>query len=247
MLEHEEDGVSLHSDARILVIDSWATLRGELAAHLGVLGYHVVVVDPAAGLGRIVEVFRPDLVIIEVVDDQPEAIVGTIRSAGSAHIIVTVASTSPPERRARAMRAGADDVLVKPFEIEELTARIQMVTVRSGTEAALTFSDVEIDESAHIVSRRGAEIELTVTEFNLLSMFLRNAGRVMSKRQLLASVWGFDDYDVNLVEVHVSALRKKLELHGPRIVQTVRGIGYVLRESSPVRTPNPNVQLAFSA
>ncbi len=99
----------------------------------------------------------------------------------------------------------------------------------------------------HIVSRRGTEIELTVTEFKLLSMFLRNAGRVMSKRQLLASVWGFDDYDVNLVEVHVSALRKKLEQHGPRIVQTVRGIGYVLRESSAVRDRNRAVQLAFSA
>ena len=87
--------------------------------------------------------------------------------------------------------------------------------------------------------RGESELDLTVTEFNLLAMFLRNAGRVLSKRQLLASVWGFDDYDVNLVEVHVSALRKKLEQYGPRVVQTVRGIGYVLRETTPIRQPNP--------
>jgi len=239
--------VSRHSDARILVIDSWASLRGELAAQLGALGYHVVVADPAAGIARIVEVFRPDVVIIEVIDEQPEAIVGNLRASGSAQVIVTVASTCPPDRRAQAMRAGADDVIVKPFEVDELMARIQMVTKRNGDKVPLAFSNVEVDEIGHIVSRGGTEIELTLTEFKLLSMFLRNAGHVMSKRQLLASVWGFDDYDVNLVEVHVSALRRKLEQHGPRILQTVRGIGYVLRESSAVRDRNRAVQLAYSA
>jgi two-component system, OmpR family, response regulator len=239
--------VSLHSEARILVIDSWPTLRGELAAHLGVIGYHVVVADPGAGVARVVEVFRPDLVIIEVIDDRPEEIVNTIRANGSALVIVTVASTVPPDRRARAMRAGADDVLVKPFEVDELLARIQMMTDRHRVESTLTFGDLVVDELGHTVRRGGTEIELTVTEFNLLAMFLRNAGRVLSKRQLLATVWGFDDYDVNLVEVHVSALRKKLEQSGPRIVQTVRGIGYVLREASPAVEGSRAIQLAFTA
>lgn len=99
----------------------------------------------------------------------------------------------------------------------------------------MSFDDVRVDEVGHLVYRGDDELELTVTEFNLLAMFMRNAGRVLSKRQLLAAVWGFDDYDVNLVEVHVSALRRKLEVHGPRIVQTVRGIGYVLRAESATR------------
>jgi len=239
--------VSLHSEARILVIESCATFRAELAAHLGVIGYHVVVADPGDAVARLLEVFRPDLVIIEVLDDHPEEAVRSIRANGSALVIVTVASTVPPARRARAMQAGADDVIVKPFDLAELMARIQMIGARDGDEQALTFCDVEVDEMAHTVHRAGAEIELTVTEFNLLAMFVRNAGRVMSKRQLLVSVWGFDDYDVNLVEVHVSALRRKLELHGPRIVQTVRGIGYVLRDVSPSFESNRPVQLAFTA
>ena len=186
------------------------------------------------------QVFQPHVVIIEASDDHPEAIVGAIRSAGRALVIVTVASSAPPERRARAMRAGADDVLVKPFELDELTARIESLMLRSGAYASLSFGDVSIDEVGHRVFRGEAELELTVTEFNLLAMFLRNAGRVLSKRQLLATVWGFDDYDVNLVEVHVSALRKKMEQCGPRIVQTVRGIGYVLRETTPRPPTEPH-------
>jgi two-component system OmpR family response regulator len=127
------------------------------------------------------------------------------------------------------------DVVIKPFLVDELIARMQVLLRRRATEQALTFDDVAVDEVGHLVYRKGNILDLTVTEFNLLAMFLRNAGRVISKRQLLSSVWGFDDYDVNLVEVHVSALRKKLEVHGERIIQTVRGIGYVLRagQTSP--------------
>jgi two-component system OmpR family response regulator len=239
--------MSFNTEARILVIDSWAALRVDLAAHLGVLGHNVVVADPGPGMVRVMQVFQPHLVVIEASDDHPEAIVGAIRSAGRALVIVTVASSAPPERRARAMRAGADDVLVKPFELDELTARIESLMLRSGAYASMSFGDVSIDEVGHRVFRGEAELELTVTEFNLLAMFLRNAGRVLSKRQLLATVWGFDDYDVNLVEVHVSALRKKMEQCGPRIVQTVRGIGYVLRETTPMRQPTPASHLAFTA
>jgi two-component system, OmpR family, response regulator len=235
--------VSTLSEARILVTDSAVTFRGELAAHLGAGGHSVVVADAGAGLARIVEVFRPDIAIIEAVDDHTEALVAAARGAGPVLVIVTIPASAPPYRRVQAIRAGADDVVVKPFAIEELLARMERLVLRNGNNSRLTFGEVSLDEVAHIVRRGDAELVLTVTEFNLLRMFLRNAGRVLSKRQLLASVWGFDDYDVNLVEVHVCALRKKLEQHGPRIVQTVRGIGYVLRESTPAHAPPPHIQL----
>ena len=136
---------------------------------------------------------------------------------------------------------------VEPFGIRTTIVEPGFFRTDLLTKESTAYADLSIDEVGHRVFRGESELELTVTEFNLLAMFLRNAGRVLSKRQLLASVWGFDDYDVNLVEVHVSALRKKLEQCGPRVVQTVRGIGYVLRETTPIRQPNPAIELACIA
>jgi two-component system OmpR family response regulator len=227
--------MTLQAGARILVIDSAPSTRGEIAGRLGGLGFNVVVGDNEASLARLVEAFGPDLSVIEVVDGDPEAVRLAVSLIGRDRVIVTMAAGVPPERRMRAMQDGVLDVVIKPFLVDELIARMQVLLRRRATEQALTFDDVAVDEVGHLVYRKGNILDLTVTEFNLLAMFLRNAGRVISKRQLLSSVWGFDDYDVNLVEVHVSALRKKLEVHGERIIQTVRGIGYVLRagQTSP--------------
>jgi DNA-binding response OmpR family regulator len=225
--------MTLQAGARILVIDSAPTTRGEIAGRLGGLGFNVVVGDSEASLARLVEAFGPDLSVIEVVDGDPESVRLAVSLIGRDRVIVTMAAGVPPERRVRAMQDGVLDVVIKPFLVDELIARMQVLLRRRAVEQALTFDDVAVDEVGHLVYRNGNVLDLTVTEFNLLAMFLRNAGRVISKRQLLSSVWGFDDYDVNLVEVHVSALRKKLEVHGERIIQTVRGIGYVLRASRP--------------
>jgi len=101
---------------------------------------------------------------------------------------------------------------------------------RSGrTAQVVEVDDLVVDESAGLAVRAGHALELTATEFRLLTQLARHRGRVLSKVQLLSQVWGYDDYDTNLVEVHVSALRRKLEEHGPRLVHTVRGLGYVLR------------------
>lgn len=224
--------MSISGEARILVVESRADLGGELAARLGARGYNVVVTDHGAAVRRMFEVFRPDIAVIEALDDHPEDTVAMLRSLGSARVVMTMAASAPPEQRARSIRAGADDVIVRPFDVDELIVRIDAIVQRFHHDTILEFDDITVDEIGHLVHRNNAELDLTVREFNLLATFVRNSGRVISKRQLLASVWGFDDYDVNLVEVHVSALRKKLEAHGPRIIQTVRGIGYVLRTSS---------------
>ena len=123
------------------------------------------------------------------------------------------------------------DYLTKPFSVAELNARVRALLRRSGRLASDTWQvgDLVVDEGARLVRRGEVEVDLTRTEFDLLAALGQRRGRTVSKDHLLASVWQFDSYDPNLVEVHVSALRRKLEAHGPRLVHTVRGVGYVLR------------------
>jgi two-component system OmpR family response regulator len=124
---------------------------------------------------------------------------------------------------------GADDYVVKPFVMEELLARIRAVLRRTGRlGGAIAAGEVVVDEPAGRASRAGAPLDLTPTELRLLAFLVRHRGLILSKHQLLTQVWGYDGYDPNVVEIHMSALRRKLEAHGPRILTTVRGLGYRL-------------------
>ena len=124
---------------------------------------------------------------------------------------------------------GADDYVVKPFALEELLARVRAVLRRTGRLGEpLEAGGVVVDEQAGIATRAGRDLALTPTELRLLAFFVRHRGLVLSKHQLLTQVWGYDAYDPNVVEVHVSALRRKLEQDGPRLLETIRGLGYRL-------------------
>jgi DNA-binding response OmpR family regulator len=131
----------------------------------------------------------------------------------------------------RGFDLGADDYVVKPFAIAELVARVKAVLRRSGRLVSTTIEvrDLVLDETTRTALRAGELVALTPLEFDLLVILAKNPDKVFSKRQLLALVWGFTDFDANLVEVHVSALRRKLEVHGPRMIETARNAGYVLR------------------
>jgi DNA-binding response OmpR family regulator len=138
------------------------------------------------------------------------------------------------EDRLLGLRSGADDYVVKPFVLAELVARVEAVLRRLGRlRTRLEVGDLVVDVDGRQVTRAGCRIELTATELDLLIFLAGRQGRVVGKAQLLAAVWGYDDYAANLVEVHVSALRRKLEAHGPRLLHTVRGAGYVLRAEQP--------------
>jgi two-component system OmpR family response regulator len=143
--------------------------------------------------------------------------------------IVFLTARDTVQDRLEGFELGADDYLVKPFALEELLARVRAVLRRTGRlGAAIEAGDVVVDEQAGLATRAGFPLELTATELRLLAYLLRQRGVVLSKHQLLTQVWGYDAYDPNVVEVHVSALRRKLERQGPRILETIRGLGYRL-------------------
>jgi two-component system, OmpR family, response regulator len=136
--------------------------------------------------------------------------------------------------KVRGLTIGGEDYVTKPFSLEELVARLRVILRRSGTVAAtpepLRFADLQLDEDLREVTRDGVPIELTVTEYRLLRYLMLNARRVMTRAQLLDHVWSYDfGGDARVLETYISYLRRKLDAHGPPLVHTVRGVGYVLR------------------
>jgi two-component system, OmpR family, response regulator len=180
---------------------------------------------------RLLPELRPQLVVIDAesegLDERP--VVDRVRMVTDVPLVV-LSPSSQLEDRLIGLRAGADEVMAKPFLLSELACKVTALIRRSGHRSAtIELGDLVVDEGAHTVERSGRAVELTAVEFALLSAFCRNRGLVLSKTQLLTMVWGFDHHNVNLVEVHVSALRRKLEAAGPRIIHTVRSAGYALR------------------
>jgi DNA-binding response OmpR family regulator len=215
------------SPIRIAVVEDEAPARSAVARALRDEGF--VVAEFADGQ-RAEELLAhaPDLAVLDVMlgaDDGFE-LATRLRACRDLPVLFLTARDSLDDRVA-GFAIGADDYLAKPFALEELLARIRAVLRRSGrTTEPLEVGDVLIDESAGSAARAGAPLHLTATELRLLAFLVRHRGQVLSKDQLLTQVWGYDAYDPNLVEVHVSALRRKLEHHGGRVIQTVRGLGY---------------------
>lgn len=220
------------STARVLVVEDDAAVRDTVTLALELQGFEVRAEADGVGIEQAVRDFRPDLAVLDVrlpVGPSGLGVARTIRTLNDAPIIFLTAADEVEDRLA-GFRAGADDYLVKPFAVEELLARIRALLRRSGRLAARwQVADVVVDEDARIVTRAGETVELTRTEFDLLVALGSKPGRVLSKSQLLSAVWGFEEYDPNLVEVYVSTLRRKLGQHGPRLINTVRGVGYVLQ------------------
>ncbi len=217
---------------RILVVEDDPVLREAVASALRTANYDVHAEGDGLQIMDVVTNFRPDLAVLDVRLPGPSghAIAQTIRQTARVPVIFLTAADSLEDRLA-GFEAGADDYITKPFATAELLARVQALLRRSGVTSSdsWTVADLVVDESARVAVRGGTTLDLTRTEFDLLVALGRRPGKVVSKNQLLASVWGFEDFDPNVVEVHISALRKKLEQHGPRVVQTVRGVGYSLR------------------
>lgn len=217
--------------ARVLVVEDAEAIRESVAVSLTSSGFRVETASDGTGLEQVLAAFRPDLVVLDVMLPGRDgwALLDVVRRTGDCGVIMLTARDAVADRL-RGLGGGADDYVVKPFDLAELTARVTAVLRRLGrVPSTIQVADLVVDEEAGTVVRGGEPLPLTATELRLLVHLARNRGRTLGKAQILGTVFGYESYDLNLVEVHVSALRRKLEEHGPRLVHTVRGLGYVLR------------------
>ncbi|MFE2536506.1 response regulator transcription factor [Streptomyces sp. NPDC059371] len=227
---------------RILIVDDEPAVRDALKRSLAFEGYDTeVAVDGADALEK-ATAYQPDLVVLDIQMPRMDGLTAArrMRGAGTTTPILMLTARDTVGDRVTGLDAGADDYLVKPFELDELFARIRALLRRSSYAAsagavveddALIFGDLRMDLSTREVTRAGRPVELTRTEFTLLEMFLAHPRQVLTREQILKAVWGFDfEPSSNSLDVYVMYLRRKTEAGGePRLVHTVRGVGYVLR------------------
>ena len=229
---------------RILVVDDEPSIVDAVATSLRYEGFGV---DEAVN-GRLAlaaaQEHPPDLIVLDVMLPDLDGLEVTrrLRADGIRVPILFLTARDAVEDKVAGLTVGGDDYVTKPFALAEIVARVHAILRRIGSEpedeGILRFADIEMDESAHEVTRAGQPIALTATEFNLLRFFLLNPRHVLSKAQILDHVWHYDfGGDGNVVETYVSYLRKKLEAVGPPVIHTVRLVGYALREPASGRRP----------
>ena len=224
------------SDHRILVVDDEPNIVDVVSMALRYQGFEVA--SAATGQEALdqVEAFRPHLMVLDVMlpDTTGFDVAEKLGNRRADVPIVFLTARDATPDKVRGLTSGGDDYVTKPFSLEELVARIRTILRRTGRVEpethVLAFEDIAMDEETREVTRAGEPIELTATEYRLLRYFLLNPRRVLSRAQLLDNVWEYDfGGDGRVLETYVSYLRKKLDVHGPSLIHTVRGIGYALR------------------
>lgn len=225
---------------RILVVDDERNITELLAMALRYEGFEVQAAATAKQARERVAAWRPQLMILDVglPDDDGFSLLQRLSAAGHRVPVIFLTARDATEEKVRGLTVGGDDYVTKPFSIEELVARIRVVLRRHGAAAApvpvLRVADLELDEESHLVRRAGEEVALTLTEFRLLRYLMANARRVLTRTQLLDHVWDYDfGGDASVLETYVYYLRRKIDRLGPPLIQTVRGVGYVIREPRP--------------
>ncbi len=224
--------------ARVLVVDDEPNIVDVISMALRYEGFEVASAATGAEALTAVRTQRPHVMLLDVMLPDMEGFdVARRLGAERARVpIIFLTARDATEDRVRGLTVGGDDYVTKPFSLEELVARVRALLRRSGaaegTSSVLTFADVELDDDAHEVTRAGELIELTPTEYRLLRYLMLNPRRVLSRTQLLEHVWDYDfGGDARVLETYVSYLRRKLDEHGPSLIHTVRGVGYVMRLS----------------
>jgi two-component system, OmpR family, response regulator MprA len=222
---------------RILVVDDERAVRESLRRALELEGYEIELAeDGEQALERLEGQAEPDAVVLDVLMPRVDGleVCRRLRSNGSRLPVLMLTARVEVENRVAGLDAGADDYVTKPFALEELLARLRALLRRTtdGTGEVLRFAELELDPGTREVRRGGDSIELTRTEFSLLELFMRNPRQVLTRSVIFERVWGYDfGYASNSLDVYIGYLRRKTEAGGkPRLIHTVRGVGYSLRQ-----------------
>jgi two-component system OmpR family response regulator len=221
----------------LLVVEDEPNILELLAGSLRFAGFEVITATNGADAVQAARRHRPDLMVLDVMlpDIDGFDVARRLRSGGDHTPVLFLTARDAVQDRIRGLTIGGDDYVTKPFSLEEVIARIRAVLrrFRGGLREPtprMVFADIELDEDSHEVWRGGTPVQLSPTEFKLLRYLMANAGRVLSKPQILDHVWNYDfGGDVGIVESYVSALRRKVDNTEPRLIHTLRGVGYVLR------------------
>ena len=226
------------AEARLLVVDDEPNIRELLSASLRFAGFDVAVAADGREALEMLQTFAAELVVLDVMMPGVDGltVLRRMRENGSKLPVLLLTARDATEDKVGGLTLGADDYVTKPFSLEEVIARIRALLRRARETATvesnvLTFADIEVDDDTHEVRKAGELVQLSPTEFKLLRYFLNNPGRVLSKAQILDAVWQYDfNGDANVVESYISYLRRKIDTTEPRLLHTLRGVGYVLRQ-----------------
>ena len=225
------------SAERLLLVDDEDNLRSMLQAALRHNGFDVVSVATGRAALEAVGEREPDLVVLDIMlpDLDGFDVCRRLRADGHKTPVLFLTARDDTQDKVRGLTLGGDDYLVKPFSLDELVARVHAVLRRTGATrddgTRLRCADLEMDDDAHQVTRAGEEVALSPTEYSLLRYLLMNQGRVLSKAQILDQVWHYDfGGDGGVVETYIGYLRRKVDRGHPRLIRTIRGVGYTLRD-----------------
>jgi two-component system OmpR family response regulator len=225
-------------EARLLVVDDEPNILELLSASLRFAGFDVATASNGTDALAVASTFQPDLLVLDVMMPGMDGfeVVRALRGDDSRTPVLFLTARDSTEDKITGLTLGGDDYVTKPFSLEEVIARVRTVLRRTGREAPATsrstwsFADIELNDDTHEVYKAGEPVTLSPTEFKLLRYFLQNPQRVLSKTQILEHVWQYDfGGDANVVESYMSYLRRKVDTTEPRLLHTIRSVGYVLR------------------